>query len=119
MSAASKLMGWFQDQKDNSVSFVVEKLLRGKLEAYGRLLEFNLNSRQHSAQLTLLLQGETEPLTVEIQEYQLTHDPSGSYVTVNRANTSKAWLTRLLEDFLIGRRLDIPEKYANMAKMLL
>ena len=119
MSAGSKLKGWFQDQKDLGLSFVIEKLLRSKIEGYGRLQEFALNSRDRTAQVILLLQGEAEPLKLEIQEYELHDDPAGSYVTVNRLTTSKAWMTRLLEDFFVGRRLPIPEKYANIAKMLL
>jgi hypothetical protein len=119
MSVTSKLKDWIQTQKDNSVSLIAEKMLRKQLEPYGRLVGFSLNSRENRASVKVLLNGEVEPITVDIQQYILSRDASGSYVTVSSARASREWITTLLHHFLIGKRIDIPEKYAGYAKMLL
>jgi hypothetical protein len=119
VSATSKLKDWIQGQKDSSVSLVAEKLLQEYVEPYGSLRSFSLNSRQNAASFEVLLKGETEPITVDVQEYQLIQDSTGSYVAVTRVNASREWLTSLLQDFVVGRRLAIPRKYASYAKMLL
>ena len=119
MNAGSKLKDWIHRQKDASVSMVAEKMLQKYLEPYGRLLELALNSRQNTASIKMLLRGETEPVTIDIQEYELVQAGTGSYLTVKRATASREWLTALLRTFLLGRRLDLPEKYASYAKLLL
>jgi hypothetical protein len=94
-------------------------MLQKQLEPYGRLIGFALNSRQSTASLKVLLHGETEPITIDIEEYELVQNASGTYVSVKRARTSREWLTTLVQQFLQGRRFDIPDKYATYAKMLL
>jgi hypothetical protein len=119
MSVGSTLKEWLRTQKDNSVSFVLEKMLRTRLEPYGSVSAFSLDSKRNHASLTILLKGETEPVTLEIQEYALTADAEGQYLVVKQAATSREWLTVLVQDLLVGRRLPIPEKYAAYAKLLL
>jgi hypothetical protein len=119
MSAANKLKDWISQQKDNSVSLIAEQVLQKYLEPYGRLLGFALNTRQSRASLKVLLNGEAEPIMIDILEYELIQDATGTYVTVKQAKTSRDWLSALVQQFLIGRRFPIPEKYATYAKMLL
>lgn len=118
-ATTGKLKNWLQDQKENTVSFVLEKMLRRKLERYGRLLEFKLDSRQGAASVKVLLEGETDPVTVWIDEYQLISHRDGTSVAVTRARASRQWLTFLLEDFLLGRPLQVPAEYASYVKMVL
>ena len=119
MSIGASLKNWFQTQKDHSVSLIAERMLRAKLEPYGSVTEFSLDSKRNTASLSLLLRGEAEPVTVDIQEYDLAHEADSHYFVVKQVATSREWLTRLLQDFVIGQRFLIPEKYANYAKMLL
>ena len=119
MNAAGKLKNWFQDQKDTSVSFLVEKMLQKKLERYGQLLEFKLDSRRCAAFLSLRLKGESAPVSVRIEEYQVLNAAGTGAVVVKRASASREWLTLLLEDVVLGKPFTIPEKYASITRMLL
>lgn len=119
MSATDKLKNWFQGQKDSSVSFVMEKMLQKKLERYGRLMEFKLDSRQNTASLKLLLKGETDPVSVWVEEYRVLENAAGNSVVVKRARASREWITLLMEDVLLGKCFPIPEKYASVTRMLL
>ena len=118
-TAGSKLKNWLHSQKDSSVSFMAEKMLQKKLEPYGQILDFQLNSREHSAVLQLLLKGETQALTLFVDEYGVTQDKEGSWVTVRRARASRDWLTRALQDFVVGKPMLIPEQFAGVARLLL
>ena len=119
MSAAGKLGSWLKERKDSSVSFVVEKLLQKRLEPYGRLLDFALDSRHQSASLKILLKGEVEPVSVAIDQYILTSEGTAIYLTVKLASASRPWISQLIDDFLIGRRFPLPEKYNSAIRMLL
>jgi hypothetical protein len=113
------LKNWLQGQKDNSVSFLAEKMLAKRLEPYGRLVSFKLNSRERSATLELLLDGEKESVTVEVQEYVMAGNPNGTSIMVKRARASRPWLNTLLADFVLGRPFPVPEQYAAYLRNLL
>jgi hypothetical protein len=119
MSATGKFMSWLQQKKDHSVSFVIEKLLAKKLAPYGQLLAFQLHSAENRASCRVLLRGETEPVTLSVDEYRLTQDATGTALTVVQACASREWLSQLLRDFLVGRSFPVPEQYASYARMLL
>ncbi len=118
-TATSKIKGWFQRQKDQSISLVAEKVLRTKLEPYGRLISVDLNSQQNQASLEILLNGEVEPVKLEVPRYELTHEGAGTCLVIREVRASREWLTALLRDFLVDRPLPIPEKYAGYFKLLL
>ncbi|MHC1764280.1 MAG: hypothetical protein AB9869_08235 [Verrucomicrobiia bacterium] len=112
-------MSWLQDQKDSTVSFVLEKVLRKKVERYGRLVEFKLDSRSAQASITLALHGEADPVTIWIDEYHLISHRDGTSVSIAKARTSREWLTLLVQDFLLGRAFPIPAEYASYVKLVL
>ncbi len=119
MRTPGKLKSWLQDHKDSTVSFVLEKFLRKKLERYGRLQGFKIESRSAQAFITLVLHGEAEPVTVWIDEYHLISHRDGISVSIAKARASREWLTLLVQDFLIGRAFPIPAEYASYAKLVL
>ncbi len=118
MNTASKLKDWIQNQKDSSVSLIAERMLRKYVEPYGHLIGCALNSRERTASATVLLKGEAEPIRIDVQEYELGQLGTKSFVTVKRIQATRPWLTALLQDFVVGRRLDIPDQYASYVRML-
>ncbi len=82
------------------------------------MLNFYIDSRQKTAQVEVLLKGEKEPITLIVQEYELSTEDSGTYLTIRKATASREWLAVLLDKFVCGRRFPIPEKYASVARMV-
>jgi hypothetical protein len=119
MSARDKLTGWLKERKDSSVSFLVEKVLQKRLEGYGRLLAFDLNSREQTACVKMLPTGEVEPVTINVEQYVLSMEPGGVFLTLKQASTSRPWLTKLLDEFVVNQPFPVPEKYGNVIKLLL
>ncbi len=116
---AGGLKTWLAGKKDASVSFVAEKLLRKRLERYGELLELRINSRERSAVVEMLPRGELEPVRIDVHRYEIGEEDGALHVTLAQASASRAWLTLLLQDFVLDRRFPIPEQYASVAKLLL
>ena len=69
MSVTGKLAAWFHEQKDASVSFFLSRALQKELERYGRIVDLAVDSRQNTAQLEILLKGESETVTVFVEKY--------------------------------------------------
>ena len=117
MSTSDTWKNWLKGHKDSSVSFILEKALRPRLERYGRLIRFKINSRAKTATVEVLPKGETEPVTIWIERYELADQPTGMAVVIQRASASREWLTLLMEDFLVGRAWPVPAQYSTYVRM--
>ena len=87
----------------------------GFLQPYGRITNFKLNSESRELDLTVELNGEVEPLRVHIQEYELIEEAGKMFLIIHRMVTSRAWLTALVRDLGVGRKLELPD---NIAKQI-
>ena|ERR1051326_279314 len=119
MGLGSTIKDWFRTKKDDSVSFLAEKILRNKLEAYGCVIDFKLDSKRCTAVLRIVLKGESEAVTLDIQQYELGQAADGPYFVLKRIETSREWLTLVLREFVVGRTFPIPAQYATYTKLLL
>lgn len=85
----------------------------GILQPYGRITSFKLNSESRELDVTVELNGEVEPLRVHIQEYELIEEDGKMFLIIHRVVTSRAWLTALVRDLAVGRKLELPENIAR------
>ena len=107
-------MGLLSSSKDRLVETMAPGLLNsGFLQPYGRISSFKLNSESRELDVTVELNGEVEPLRVHIQEYELTEEDGKMFLIIRRAVTSRAWLTALVGDLAVGRKLKLPENIAR------
>ena len=83
------------------------------LDPYGRVTDLKLNSDAGELDVTLELKGESEPLCVHIQEYELIEERGRMYLLIHRIVTSRSWLTALAENLAVGRKLKIPGEIAQ------
>ncbi|MCI0538311.1 MAG: hypothetical protein L0Z50_24150 [Verrucomicrobiales bacterium] len=118
MNSLDRMAGWLRRQKDSASSFLVERALQRALWDYGRMLDLKLDSRQKSVQCDLLLKGETQPVTIVVQQYDLVTDASGTFIVIRQATASREWLTAVLENFVCGKKFPVPEKYANLLRII-
>lgn len=109
-------MGFLSASKDRLVETMAPGVLNsGFLQPYGRITSFKLNSESRELDVTVELNGEVEPLRVHIQQYELIEEDGKMFLIIHRAVTSRAWLTALVSDLAVGRRLELPE---NIAKQI-
>src|SRR3954467_6288304 len=105
--------------RDAGASFLVERAVAHRLQPYGRMLNLSIDSKTKRIRLEILLKGETEPVTVTIDEYQLTTAAGAEFILIKKASASREWINALIQDFAIGKTIPLPTKYANVVKSLL
>ncbi|MDB6078796.1 MAG: hypothetical protein JWO82_2543 [Akkermansiaceae bacterium] len=100
----------FGNLKDSLASTAAKKLLEGKIERYGRIVELRLRSKAKMIYLEVMLTGEASPVCVDIGKYRVTAGgPDGKYLLIiEEVTASREWLQMALRDFLVGQPIPVP-----------
>jgi hypothetical protein len=88
------------------------------LKPYGALTGLKLDTAARTINAELQLNGETEPVRLEVHEYELIEEAGTAFVVLKSLSTSRAWLTRLGNDFAVGRRFELPESVRKFIPMI-
>ena len=108
-------MGFFSDAKDRMVESVALPMLNNVwLKPFGRATSLKIDSSNKSAEITLELKGESTPLMIHVQEYEVLQEPTGTFMVVKAVSTSREWMTAMAREYLVGRRLAIPPDAAKI-----
>ncbi len=109
----------FNKVKDIALSKGAKMAINSQIEAYGEVLELDLNSKDKSMEMKVLLDGELEPLSVQVRHYEFTQIAGQHELSISGVTTSRAWINALASEFLEGKTFPISEKYAGMLKKVL
>ena len=88
------------------------------LKPYGSLTGLKLDSTARNLSAELQLNGETEPVRIEVQEYELIEEENKAFFVIKSLTTSRSWLTRLGDDFAVGRKFELPESVRKFLPMI-
>lgn len=119
MSWANLVKGAINQVKDTGASTAIQRWLAKEMADYGEVIDFNINSGQRKAELHVLLKGERERLTVNIEDYEISTEGQESFIVVRRAHASREWVNAVLRNFVINKKHKIPDQYSSMARMVL
>ena len=97
--------------KDRLLATGARARLNKLIERYGTLVDLQLNTVDRSLSLTLLLKGEGTPIEIRVHEYTLLTTDGKSVLVIDgsKIDTSREWLTALIRDRVVEKRLVIPE----------
>jgi hypothetical protein len=95
--------------KDAALEKAVRAFLKPKVERYGELQKFDIDTSAKRVTAELLLLGESAPLVVTEALYRLEQDSGQWYVVVYGIKTSKPWVQHLIEDHFPELRFKVPE----------
>ena len=109
----------FKKAKDALLSSGARKFMDTQIEEYGKVLKFNLDSKEKSIELEVMLEGEKEPLHVKINRYELQQVDGKDYITIQDVHTSRAWINTVVSQYLEGKKFEIPAQYASLLKMMI
>jgi hypothetical protein len=113
-------MGFFSDTKDRlTESMALPMLNNSLLKPYGQATHLRLNSGEKSATITLDLKGESAPVEINIGKYELVPEADKVYLILHAVSTSREWLTTLVQDHLLKKKLELPSQAAAYAGKLL
>ena len=90
------------------------------IERYGTLVDLQLNTVDRSLSLTLLLKGEGTPIEIRVHEYTLLTTDGKSVLVIDgsKIDTSREWLTALIRDQVVEKRLVIPENLGWVVQLV-
>lgn len=95
--------------KDAALRKAVRAFLKPKLERYGELKEFDLDTSEKRITAELLLHGDSTPLIVTEALYRLEENCGEWFVVVYGIKTSKPWVQHLIEDYFPELKFKVPE----------
>ena len=98
----------FTGIKDSLTSSAARSLLASRLDRYGKLTELGIKSRERTIHVEIVLEGEEEPVSIDVERYRVMREASANAVVVERVTASRAWLQNLLEDLLVEKPLPVP-----------
>lgn len=119
MTWSEKLRGALGAVKDTGASAAIHRWLQREMTDYGEVLDFKFCSGARSAELHVLLKGETLPLTVHVNDYTVVERDGGDYIVVTSAQASREWVNAVLRKFVINKPQRIPPQYSSLAKIVL
>jgi hypothetical protein len=95
--------------KDAALQKAVRAFLKPKLDRYGELKEFDLDTSAKRVTAEVLLHGDSTPLVVTEALYRLEQESGEWSVVVYGVKTSKPWVQHLLEDYFPELKFKVPE----------
>jgi len=108
----------FGKMKDAALSKSVKAALNRYMKEYGKMLKLELDSKSKKIMMEVMLEGEKEPLRIEIERYELTEEEGKHYFKAHGIHTSRAWINTVAASYMEGKALEIPEQYVQMLKIL-
>jgi len=104
--------------KDKALSVGVQKVINHKIEEFGELLKFDLNSGAKTMELEVMLDGEREALHVKVNNYTLIQEGEKHFLVATDIVTSRVWINKVASQYLSGQKFEIPQEYAKMLKIV-
>ena len=106
--------------KDALLSQGAKAQLNHHLRKYGTMLDLKLNTAERSLSLSLHLKGEESPISISLREYTLVTREGRTWVEIDgsKIETSREWLTNLIQDQLGRRSFPIPDRLARLIPLL-
>jgi hypothetical protein len=108
--------------KDQAIAAALKLWLNDKIKRYGSMVELKLDTKNKTVFCSLHLAGESSPVEIRIHQYELLEQgPTGFVVRLDgkKVETSREWLTRVIQEHLGERDLPVPQKLGWIAKNLL
>ncbi len=101
----------FNNMKTAAAKMFVNQYLDG----IGTVQELEFDKSAKTISATVNLQGETQPVRIEVLGYILGVD----YIAITRISCDKPWVEAALNRFLANREIKIPDKARSALEMVL
>lgn len=98
----------FKAAKDAMTSKAALHFFNKEMARYGRLLDLSIDSRNRTVDVSCLLVGEAEPITIHVENYTIVPDAGKNYLQASGFTCNRLWLENLLTDHGQSRRIELP-----------
>ena len=97
----------------------VAMLNQSLLRPYGMLTKLKMDTQRRSIEAELELKGETQPVRIQIHEYELKESGDELYFLIRNVSTSREWLTTLARDLVVDKPFEVPASVKKYLPMVL
>ena len=104
--------------KDQALSWGAERAIRARITAYGDLLSFSIDSQMKRIDFAVQLKGESEPIFGSLLDYELINHGPNLLLGFSRIETTREWITVLLDTILPTRTIPLPAQAAQYSSLL-
>jgi hypothetical protein len=104
--------------KDLALSSAIGKIAESYVSPFGKILNFHLDSSGRCMEVSVLLKGETDPVTISVKDYEIFNDADASFVLLKDIKASRQWIEALSQAYLLNRKIRIPNRAAKMLGFL-
>jgi hypothetical protein len=94
---------------DSTVAWGVREFFNHHCKHLGHMTHLQIDATNKKASFDLDLKGETQPLHVTIERYELSTIGDKTFIEIKEFHTSREWINSLAGGFIKGRKFEIPE----------
>jgi hypothetical protein len=73
------------------------------LQPYGSLTQLDIDSNKKTLFLALELKGESQPIEIRVNHYELVERNSDTFIELGEVETSREWVNTLLREHLLDK----------------
>jgi len=89
-------------------SRAAQAYVNNRIARYGEVQTLRINSREKTMEVSCLLHGETDPITIKVMDYSVNSNGTKKYFEAPIITCTRPWLQNLLADFAQNRRIELP-----------
>jgi len=95
--------------KDRALEASAKALINQKFADIGSVIELRIESKQKTMVAHLALNGETAPISISVGAYQVAQEDGVTCISFHGFSASREWIGVLLNKYLAGQKLPIPD----------
>jgi len=100
--------------KDAALEKALLAFLRPKVERYGEIRNFTLDSSQKIVTAEILLRAEPVPIVISRARYRLEQRGADTFLIIYDVKISREWAQNLLEDHFREIPIKVPDLVRNL-----
>lgn len=108
MGPLHTILNFRRDCTDAVASQLIIKWVNLQLTKIGRMINLKIDSKLKTVHVELELEGETEPIHVEIPKYSIIREGETTFIELTEIQVSREWMNVLVEKYLKEKRFEIP-----------
>jgi hypothetical protein len=98
----------FNAAKDALASQAAKAWANNLISRYGKVEDLKIDSRRKSVEVCCALDGESSPITIKIENYQVESEGDKKFVRATQFSCSRPWLQNVLADHGHKQRIELP-----------
>ncbi len=112
-------MNFLSAGKDKILGLFLRQRLNDLLQEVGVVETLAIDTSAHTLTADIRLEDEPAVVHVDVRSYKIVVEGGNRYLLLGETSVSKRWMEVLVRRHLVGKRIALPEEYADLVERLL